>query len=341
MGKAAPVPAPVAGRRPIAELQPGEHVNDQIYLVQDKDLRTTSNGSSYIHAILADGSGRLVARMWDATKALFDGMPTGGFMRFRGRVETYKDKPQFIIDGMRTAEPGSFDPTDFLPHTPYDVETMWTRVKEILRSIKNADLLALVARFVNDREFVAAFKQAPAAAALHHAYLGGLLEHTLNLMELAVLIVPRYQELSLDLMLAAIFLHDAGKTRELTYGSSFGYSDEGQLVGHLVMCVTWLDQRAREVAQETGKPFPADVLNVLKHLVLSHHGQYEYGSPKLPALPEAFVLHYLDNLDAKLATCRAQINANRDDASDWTGYIQALGTKLYKPDVTRPPDAAP
>jgi 3'-5' exoribonuclease len=328
------MPTTPAPRRAIADLQPGDRLDDQVFLVNSKDLRTTSNGSLYIHAVLVDRTGQLLARMWDASQAIFDSMPVGGFMHFRGRVESYKGKPQFIIDGVRAAPAGSFDPSDFLPATQRDVEEMWTRVKEILRHIRQPDLLALVARFVNDDEFVAAFKRAPAAAALHHAYLGGLLEHTLSVLELALLVIPRYPDVSLDLVLTGIFLHDAGKTRELCYESNFGYTNEGQLVGHIVMCVTWIHERAAQVAAETGRPFPPDLLNVLKHIVVAHHGTYEFGSPKLPAVPEAVAVHYLDNLDAKLTMFRHHIAADADENSAWTQYIPALQTKLFK----TPPD---
>ncbi len=326
-----------AGQRTaIVDLEAGQRVDDQVFLIHQKDLRTTANGSMYIHAVLADGTGQLVARMWDASQALFDSMTTGGFMHLRGRVESYKGRPQFIIDGMRAVEPGEFNPADFLPHTTQDPEAMWSRTKEILRQIKHPALLKLIGCFVNDEQFAAEFKRAPAATALHHAYLGGLLEHTLSLLELALLVMPRYPDVSQDLVLAGIFLHDAGKTRELSYESSFGYSTEGQLIGHIVMCVGWIDQRARDVEAETGEPIPADVLNVLKHIVVAHHGVYEFGSPKLPALPEAIVVHYLDNLDAKLAMMRHHIDADRDTSSDWTGFIHALQTKLFKPNVMKP-----
>lgn len=323
-------------RRPIAELQPGELIEDQVFLVHDKDLRTTTNGSAYIHAVLADSTGQMVARKWDASQALFDEIPKGGFLRFRGRVESYKGRPQFIIDGVRAVDPDAFDPSDFLPATTHDVEQMWTRLKEILRTIRHPQLLALVGKFINDEQFALAFKRSPAAAALHHAYLGGLLEHTLGVLELATLVLPRYPDLNADLVLAGIFFHDAGKTAELSYETNFGYTTEGQLIGHIVMAVSWLDRAARELEAESGEAFPTDLLNVLKHIVVSHHGTYEFGSPKLPALPEAVAVHYLDNLDAKLAMMRAYIDANNDDASEWTAYIPALQTKLLK---TRIPPA--
>ncbi|RMF79772.1 MAG: hypothetical protein D6744_08845, partial [Planctomycetota bacterium] len=172
--------ASAEGHRDIASLHPGDRLEDENYLILQKDLRTTSNGGLYIHAVLADRTGQMLARMWNATQAIYDSMPERGLVAVRGRVESYRGKPQFIIDGIHAVEAEQATLTAFLPSTQHDVEQMWTRVKEILRGVQHPDLLALVAEFVNDSQFAAAFKQAPAARTNHHAYLGGLLEHTLN-----------------------------------------------------------------------------------------------------------------------------------------------------------------
>lgn len=322
--------------RAIAELQAGQHLDDEIYLVIQKDLRTTSNGSLYIHAVLADQSGQLLARMWDASREIYDSMPESGLIRVTGRVETYKGKPQFIIDGLRTVAEGEFDPAQFLPASTRDVEEMWRQTKEILRAVKNRDLLALLGKFVNDEAFVTAFKRAPAARTNHHAFLGGLLEHTLNILELAVAVLPRYPDVSADLVLAGVFLHDAGKTTELSYTTSFAYTNQGQLVGHIVQTAIWVAEKARELEAESGKAFPANLLSALQHIIVAHHGRYEFGSPKLPATAEAIMVHYLDNLDAKLTMVFAAIEADLDEASDWTNWIPALETRVFKPDPTKP-----
>lgn len=320
----------------IAELQAGERLEDEIYLVVQKDLRTTSNGSLYIHAVLADRTGQIVARMWNASRQIYDSLPDSGLIYVTGRVESYKGKPQFIIDGVRSVDQRAVDPSDFLPSTSRDVEEMWRRVKEVLRGVKNPDLLALLAKFIKDDEFAATFKRAPAARSNHHAYLGGLLEHTLNVLELAALVLPRYPEVSTDLVLAGVFLHDAGKTAELSSTTSFAYTNEGQLVGHIVQTAVWVHERSRQVEAETGKPFPADLLATLQHIIVAHHGRYEFGSPKLPATAEAIMVHYLDNLDAKLAMVFEAIESDLDESSDWTGWVPALETRVFKPDPTRP-----
>ncbi len=322
------------GHRLIAELQAGERLEDEVFLIRSKDLRTTSQGSLYIHAVLVDRTGQLVARAWQATEEMFRQMPEGGFLRFKGRAENYKGNLQFIIDGMKPAEPGSYNLADFMAVTKGDVPKMWSRVTAILKGIKHPDLRALVEEFLNDEDLMNGFRRAPAAANLHHAYIGGLLEHTLSLLELALVVIPRYPQLSVDLVLAGMFLHDLGKVKELSYETALGYTDDGQLLGHIVQAVLWIERKAEAVAAKTGKPFPDPLRWALQHIVLSHHGQYEFGSPKLPAIPEAVAVHYLDNFDAKVNLFLAAIEDDRDPDSRWTEFQRAVETKIYKPDVT-------
>ena len=315
----------------ICDLQPGQRLDDEIYLVLQKDLRTTSNGSLYIHAVLADRTGQLVARMWNASREIFDSIPASGLLHFTGRVESYKGKPQFIIDGVRSVDDASIDPSAFLPVSDHDVEQMWARLKEILRQVKNPDLLALIGRFMHDEQFVTAFKRSPAARTNHHAYLGGLLEHTLSLLELSRVVLPRYPQVDADLVLTGVFLHDAGKAAELDHLTSFEYTNEGQLIGHIVLAAIWIAQKVREMELETGRPFPPRLLAALQHIIVSHHGRYEFGSPKLPSTAEAVMVHYLDNLDAKLTMVFNAIAADPDDSSEWTKWVPALETRIFKP----------
>jgi len=329
MSKATP-PRP---RRYISELTPGEILEGQVFLIGSKDLRTTSNGSLYIHCVLRDRTGQMLGRIWQATQAMYEQLPEGGFTRFKGRVENYKGSLQFIVDAMQPVEPGAVDPSEFMPQTTEDIPAMFERVKAILRTIKDHHLLALMKEFISDQELMARFCKAPAAIQNHHAFLGGLLEHTRNVLELALLVTPRYPMLSRDLMLAGIFLHDIGKTAELGYDTNFIYTNEGQLVGHIVQAVVWIDRKVQAVEAETGQPFPPDLKAALEHIILAHHGQYEFGSPKLPATLEAIAIHHLDNLDAKLHMYFGKMDADPDPASDWTQYIHSLGTKLFKKDV--------
>lgn len=321
------------GPRPhrlLAELRPGERVEDEIYRIAGRELRTASNGSYYIHAVLADRSGQMVARMWNAAPTLFDSIAASPLLHIRGYVDTYKGKPQMILEGLRVVEEGSVDPAEFLPTTSCDVNALWARLKEILRTIRDPDLLALVGKFINDEAFAARFRQAPAARNMHHAYVGGLIEHTVGLLELALVVLPRYPRVNADLVLAALFLHDAGKTAELTYESNFDYTTEGQLLGHIVQATIWVHERARQLEQETGRPFPEPMLTLLKHVIVAHHGKYEFGSPKLPAIPEAVLVHYLDNLDAKLTMMFSAIDNDLNEASEWTEWVGALETRVFK-----------
>lgn len=317
----------------VADMQPGTHFESQVFLVSSKDLRTASNGSLYIHAVLSDRSGKVNARMWQASEVLYNALPDGGFVELKGRAENYKGNIQFIIDAIRPIDQNQIDYSDFLPASKHDVEKMWARTVEILRTIKNKHVRLLLKQFLSDEAFVQRYKRAPAAAVLHHAYLGGLCEHTLNLLEIAMAVIPRYPDVSLDLMLAGLFLHDVGKTAELRYETALGYSDEGQLVGHIAQGSTWVAEKCAEIERETGEPFPGEIKWAIQHLILSHHGQYLFGSPKIPAMPEAIAMHHIDNLDAKLNQYLGLIDGDRDPESDWTNYEHSLGTKIYKRDV--------
>lgn len=328
-----PIPSPEAPiervHRLIAELAAGDRIEDGVYLLLQKDLRTTNSGGMYIHAVLSDTSGQVLARMWNATQEIFSSLPESGLIRVCGRIESYKGRAQFIIDGVRQVEAGLLDPADYLPRTRFDIEQMWGRLKAILRSVNDRKLLALAAQFINNSEFAERFKRAPAARTNHHAFVGGLLEHTLNLLELAELVLPRYPRVNRDLVLTGIFLHDAGKTVELACQTNFDYTNEGQLVGHIVQAVIWVQEAAQRVAAESGEPFPERTLQALKHIIIAHHGKYEFGSPRLPATAEAFMVHYLDNIDAKMNMVFQAIDAD-ESPGDWTGWVAALETRVFK-----------
>ena len=303
---------------------------DQVFLVRDRDLRTASNGALYIVCTLMDRTGKLNARMWQANEAIYRAIPIDGFMQVRGRTENYKGNIQFIIEAVRPIAVDKIDLGDFLPHSPFDVEQMWSEMLEILRGVKNTHLRMLIKKFVEDRELVAAFKRAPAAMELHQAYLGGLLEHTLGVMRAVKVLLPLYPALNADLMLTGAFLHDIGKSSELTSDLAFRYTDRGQLVGHITIGVILVQQKADLVSSEMAEPFPAKTLDLLQHMILSHHGYYEYGSPRLPMIPEATALHYLDNLDAKMHMFSREIGNDADDKSTFTSFNKALEVRIYK-----------
>ncbi len=316
-------------RRFINQLMPGEAL-DQVFLVRDKDLRTTKTGGLYLTCTLVDKTGSLPARMWQVSEGIYNGVPVDGFLHVRGRTEDYKGALQFIIEACRPYPAEKADLADFLPVTQQDVEKMWAEMLEILRDVKDEHLRLLLRKFQEDRDLVAGFKRAPAAMQMHHAFVGGLLEHTLNVARAARAVLPLYPKLNADLVLAGAFLHDIGKAAELSAGTTMRYTDRGQLVGHITIAVIWVEEKARAVAADTGEPFPARTLDLLEHIILSHHGAMEFGSPKMPAVPEAFLLHHLDNLDAKVWMAAHQIDNDPDAASAFTGYSKQLETRLYK-----------
>jgi len=322
----------------ISDLQPGCHI-DQVFLITQKDLRTTTNGALYIHTVLADRTGQMPARMWQASETIYQTLPENGFVRLVGRTESYKGNLQFIIEAVRPADLDRIDPGDFLPQTSGDIEKMYARVLEIMRTVENRHLLLLVKQFVADEPLMGQFKQAPAAIGLHHARIGGLLEHTLNMLELVLLICPRFPQLNRDLMLVGTFLHDMGKTAELKWETGFAYTEKGQLVGHLVEAATWVKEQARAVEQELNEPFPPRLLWAVQHLILAHHGRYEFGSPKLPMMAEALALHHLDNLDAKLDLIEGEITDEKYKDEPFTRYLTAMEAKLYRADLLPEPEA--
>jgi 3'-5' exoribonuclease len=307
---------------------PGQIV-EQVFQVAEKDLRTTKKGALFILAKLRDRTGELPAVMWDATQALFAAIPQGGYALVKGRVGEFGGALQVVIEAMRPARDSEVDLGDFLPVGPGNPDEQFARLKEVTALVQRPALKALLEAVWADEALVAALKRAPAAEKLHHAYLGGLLEHILSVGETAVLVCQHYPQLDRDLLLVGILWHDIGKTRELAYQQSLGYTDAGRLVGHIVMGVLMLEEKVRAV-RAAGKEFPEELANVLRHLVLAHHGTHEFGSPKLPMTAEAFAIHHLDNLDAKLHAFWRDVEADADPLRRWTGFNKMFGGSLYK-----------
>jgi 3'-5' exoribonuclease len=302
---------------------------EAVFHVAQKDLRTTKKGTRFISAKLRDRTGEVPAVMWDATEALFAAIPQGGYALVKGRVGEFNDAPQIVIEAMRPAREGEVDLADFLPKGPGDPGEHLARLKEVLDAVERPALRALLDAVWADEDLMVALKRAPAAEKLHHAYLGGLLEHTLSVAEAAVLLSRHYPKLDRDLLLVGVLWHDIGKVRELHYAESFGYTDSGKLVGHLVQGVLMLEEKIREV-RSRGTEFPETLAHVLRHLVLAHHGEHAFGSPKLPMTAEAFALHHLDNLDAKLHAFWRDVAADADPSRRWTAWNRMFGGALFK-----------
>ncbi|HXG08823.1 MAG TPA: OB-fold nucleic acid binding domain-containing protein [Gemmataceae bacterium] len=316
-------------RRYVQNLSDGETV-EEIFLVSDKQLRANRNGNLYIQMDLRDRTGVINARLWNAGEPLFRSFDVGDFVLVKGKVQLFQGALQIILSHIERVEAEKVERADFLPHTDQDINKLLERLRSTLLKLGNPHLRALAECFLMDDELVRGLCQVPAGIRNHHAYLGGLLEHIATLMEAAERLLPLYPALDRDLLLMGIFLHDIGKVRELSFGRTFSYTDEGQLIGHLVIGVEMLNEKAARVPDLTGEPFPAELLLRLKHMIVSHHGAYEFGSPKLPMTPEAIALHYLDNFDAKVHSFARDIREDRNQASAWTPFNQSLQRRLFK-----------
>jgi 3'-5' exoribonuclease len=318
-------------RRFVKQLTDGETLED-VFLVTDKQLRANRNGNLYLQVDLTDRTGTINARQWNVGEHVFRSFEVGDFLQVRGKVQLFQGTLQIILAQVERVEPEKIglDLADFLPQTQQDIGKLLERLRSVLMKLTNPHLRALSECFLMDGDFVHDFCRAPAGIRIHHAYMGGLLEHVVTLLDAAERILPLYPELDRDLLLMGIFLHDIGKVRELTYGRNFAYSDEGQLVGHLVIGVEMLNEYAARVPQLTGEAFPRELQLRLKHMILAHHGSYEFGSPKLPMTPEAIALHYLDNFDAKVHIFTREIREDKNNTSAWTPFNQSLQRKLFK-----------
>jgi len=296
------------------------------FLVYEKEVRNTKEGKPYLRLELGDRSGTIEARMWDQIEATAREVDREDIVKVQGRVEIYRGKPQFSVLQMRKAKPEEVDLADYLPATKEDVEKLYKQVLAEAESIKNPWLKKLNTTILNDPQVAPRYKRAPAAKVMHHAYLGGLLEHVVGLCGLAHQIAEHYPELDLDLLLTACILHDVGKLDELCYDRTIGYTTEGQLLGHIVMEIETVANAIAKIDD-----FPPALKTVVQHLLISHHGQYDFGSPKLPMIREALVFHYMDDLDSKLAAVRSVLAAESGDEL-WSVYSGALQRKFLRLD---------
>jgi 3'-5' exoribonuclease len=301
-----------------------EQVITTFFLVHEKEIRNTREGKSYLRLELGDRSGTIEARMWDLFETIAKDINRDDFVKVQARVEIYRNKPQLALQQVRRAKPEEIDLVDFLPHTKEDVDKLYERLLEYAGAIRNPWLKILVAGIITDPQIAPRYKRAPAAKVMHHAFIGGLLEHVVGLCALAQLLATQYVELDVDLLLTAAMLHDVGKLDELCYERAIGYTTEGQLLGHIVM---ELETVSKAVDSIPG--FPAPLKTVVQHMLISHHGQYEFGSPKLPMIREAMVFHYMDDLDSKMAAVRAALGSGAGD-DQWSAYSTALGRKFLR-----------
>jgi 3'-5' exoribonuclease len=297
------------------------------FLVHEKEIRNTREGKQYLRLELGDRSGTIEARMWDQFEAIAKEFGRDDFVKVQARVEIYRNRPQLSLQQVRRAKPEEVDLADFLPHTKEDAGKLWAQLLEYANSIADPWLQKLVGGILSDPAIAACYKRAPAAKVMHHAYIGGLLEHVVGLCGLAKQAAQHYPELNLDLLLTVAMLHDVGKLEELCYDRAIGYTTEGQLLGHIVMELETVTKAMNAI-----EGFPPNLKTVVQHLLISHHGQYEFGSPKLPMIREAMVFHYLDDMDSKMAAVRASL-ATDSGEEEWSTYSPALGRKFLKLDA--------
>jgi 3'-5' exoribonuclease len=309
----------------VASLQDGQAVTTH-FLVCVKEIRSTREGKSYLRLELGDSTGRVEARMWTGFDALASSFQQDDFVKVQARVENYLNKLQLAIEKIRRVDESEVDPADFFPHTKENVDEMYSRLLEIVSSVGNPWLRQLLDRVVLDPEIVPRLKRAPAAKVMHHAFYGGLLEHVVSLCNLCRAVLSHYPEVNADLLLSGAVLHDIGKLKELSYDRSINYTDEGQLLGHILIEYGDLTKKIDAI-----EGFPPELKILLLHMLVSHHGQYEFGSPKLPMFREALLLHYLDDLDSKMGAVRAALAAD-DGEGNWTGFNGALARRILRAD---------
>jgi len=296
---------------------------DAMFLVASKNHGVTKGGSSYLTLKLLDRSGEIEGRVWDRADDLARGFDKNDFVRVRGQATLYQGRIQIRVQDVIRVEESKVASEDFLPKSANDPEVMLSELQTILRGIKNPHLLALAEACFADDELMRLLKQAPGAKTIHHPYLSGLLEHTLSLLKLILKVVENYRCVDVDLLLIGGFLHDIGKIYEFSFDRALDYTDAGQLLGHLVMEVELVTRKI-----ETIPEFPADLALLVKHMLVSHHGAYEFGSPKLPQTLEAVILHSLDDLDGKIQAI--QNMPEKEPGSKWTAFHRAYGRSFYK-----------
>src|SRR5439155_13299541 len=293
------------------------------FVVTTKQVKPKKSGEPYLALTLADRSGQIEAKMWDNVEDAIDAFEQDDFLKVKGLLNKYKNRFQITIHKLRRMADSEVDFADYLPKTTKNIDELWRVLEDFVSSFQDTNLKALVQAFMADPEIASGYRSAPAAKTLHHAYIGGLLDHVVSLFRSCDLLCRNYPQINRDLLLTGAFLHDIGKIHELTYKRSFSYTSRGQLLGHMIIELEMLQAKIALVPN-----FPDELKILLEHLIISHHGHYEFGSPKLPMFPEALMLHYLDDLDSKMESMRAHFEREAETESTWTSYNSSLGRTL-------------
>jgi len=303
-----------------------QHENKVItscFVVVSKQVKPKKTGEPYLALTLGDRTGQIEAKMWDNVEDSLNAFEQDDFLKIKGLLNKYKNRFQITIHKLRRLGDSEIDYSDFLPKTTKDIGELWQTLAGFVASFQNPHLKALLEAFMADPEIAEAYRNAPAAKTLHHAYIGGLLDHVVALCRSCDLMCRNYPHVNRDLLLTGAFLHDIGKIHELTYSRSFSYTTKGQLLGHMIIELEMLQAKLAHFPD-----FPDELRILVEHLIISHHGQYDFGSPKLPMFPEALMLHYLDDLDSKMESMRAHFERDSATTGAWTGFNASLGRPL-------------
>jgi 3'-5' exoribonuclease len=319
----------------VGDLVPNDVVTAQ-FLVLSKEIRQKKTGEPYLTLHLADRTGELEAKMWDNVAEVMNTFERDDFVKVKGLVQVYQNRSQFTVHRLRRIQDHEVDLADYFPSSERDPEEMFGELRAIIAATANPHLRGLLEAIFADEQLVRVYKMAPAAKNIHHAWRSGLLEHVLSLCALGRMVGPHYKEVDVDLLTAGAILHDIGKIDELTYARSFGYSADGQLLGHILLGLRLLNRHLEKLPD-----FPPKLRTLLEHMIASHHGELAFGSPKTPMFAEALLLHHLDNLDSKMEAARSALKRDQNIEGDFTGWISALERVLLKKEQYLNPVAPP
>ena len=308
----------------VSDLKPNQVITTTL-LVHIKDVRQKKSGEPYLSLLLGDRTGEVDAKMWDNVADVIDTFERDDFVKVKGLLQVFQNRPQLTIHKMIRVVDAEVDFADYFPASTRDPAEMFAELRGIVAEVKNPHLRALLEAFLDDEPLARMYRIAPAAKHVHHAYLGGLIEHVLSVCNLCRVAAAHYKYVDLDLLLTGAVLHDVGKVAELTYDRSFGYSTEGQLLGHIIIGLRLLHDKLQRFPD-----FPSKLRVLVEHMIVSHHGELEFGSPKVPQFPEALLLHHLDNLDSKMECMRSLVAKDRHVEGCWTGYNSSLERSLLK-----------
>jgi 3'-5' exoribonuclease len=326
----------------VSGLKPSQVPITTTFLVRSKEVRQKKTGEPYLSLLLGDCTGQVDAKMWDNVDQVMETFDRDDFVKVKGMVQIFQNRPQITIHNVRKIDASEIEPADYFPSSRRDLREMWTELRATVAAIGNPHLKALVEALLDDEDVALRYRRAPAAKQIHHAYLGGMLEHVLSLCALARAVAAHYPNIDYDLLLTGVVLHDIGKIYELNYERGFSYSDDGQLLGHITIALGMVADKLRGLPD-----FPPRLRTLVEHMILSHHGQLEFGSPKVPQFPEALLLHYLDDMDSKMECMRALIENDRQADGSFTAWSAPLERAALKKDrylngkAPAPPPAAP